>query len=336
MKAVLIKSKERFEAFQKTLEDNGVTCIVLDFDKQEWTSYDYSSVDFLIYYSSFEFSSNHPLALYKVYDNLTFIKSEYPHINIYPDPAIIKYYNDKYRQYLFLSKHGYPIPHTIPLFSEEALEEADVKLGYPMIIKNRYGAGGDSVFKVNNKEELYEFYRLSSLDLFNVSSVKYFTSMLKRRIFYYHLIKAKRMVYPFLSAPLLAQKFVKIDRDLKTVVGDGKVVEAHWRFQANEEQWKVNIDGGGIGVWSEVPREALDVSEKLAMELGTSWLNIDLLYTGEGFLVTEFSPVWHHYAYKEKASFVYKDDYNIEMPLEESLNLEKIIVDSLVRASSKR
>lgn len=334
MKAVLIKSKERFEAFQKTLEDNGVACTVLDFDKQEWTSYDYSSVDFVIYYSSFEFSSNHPLALYKVYDNLTFIKSEYPHINIYPDPAIIKYYNDKYRQYLFLSKHGYPIPQTIPLFSEEALEEADAKLGYPMIIKNRYGAGGDSVFKVNNKEELYEFYRLASLDLFNVSSVKYFTSMLKRRIFYYHLIKAKRMVYPFLSAPLLAQKFVKIDRDLKTVVGDGKVVEAHWRFQANEEQWKVNIDGGGIGVWSEVPREALDVSERLAKELGTSWLNIDLLYTGNSFLITEFSPVWHHYAYKEKASFVYKDDYNIEMPLEESLNLEKIIVESLMKKAN--
>ncbi|GLI39227.1 ATP-grasp domain-containing protein [Geobacter hydrogenophilus] len=334
MKAVLIKSKERFEAFKKTLEGNGITCVVLDFDKQEWVGYDYSSVDFLIYYSSFDFSSNHPLALYKVYDNLIFIKNEYPHLKMYPDPAIIKYYNDKYRQFLFLSKHGYPIPHTIPLFSEESLEEADAKLGYPMIIKNRYGAGGDSVFKINNKEELYEFYRLSSLDLFNVSSVKYFTSMLKRRIFYYHLIKAKRMVYPFLSTPLLAQKFVKIDRDLKTVVGDGKVVEAHWRFQANEEQWKVNIDGGGIGVWSEVPREALDVSEKLAKDLGTSWLNIDLLYTGEGFLITEFSPVWHHYAYKEKPSFVYKDDYNIEMPLEESLNLEKIIVESLIKKSS--
>ena len=50
------------------------------------------------------------------------------------------------------------------------------------------------------------------------------------------------------------------------------------------------------------------------------------------FLITEFSPVWHHYAYQEKSSFVYKDDYNITMPLEVSLDLERIIVESLLRA----
>jgi hypothetical protein len=53
---------------------------------------------------------------------------------------------------------------------------------------------------------------------------------------------------------------------------------------------------------------------------------------GGEFLISEFSPVWHHYAYKEKPSFVYKEDYNIGTPLEKSLNLEEIIVDSLIRA----
>ena len=120
------------------------------------------------------------------------------------------------------------------------------------------------------------------------------------------------------------------------MVGDGKVVEAHWRHQAHEAQWKVNIDDGGIGVWARVPDEPLELSVRLAKALGTRWLNLDMLTDGKRFYITEFSPVWHHYAYKEKPSFVYKDDYNIDMPLEVSLDLEKILVDSLIKAAKEK
>jgi hypothetical protein len=154
--------------------------------------------------------------------------------------------------------------------------------------------------------------------------------MLGERLFYWQLIKARKARYPFFSTPILAQKFVKIDRDLKTVIGGCKVVEAHWRHQANPEMWKVNIDGGGTGVWGKVPEEAIDLSVNLAKELDASWLNIDMIMENGRFLITEFSPVWHHYAYKEKPSFVYKEDYNIDVPLEVSLDLERIIVESLI------
>jgi hypothetical protein len=336
LKAVLFKSKERFDSFKRTLEGNGVHCIILDFAKHDWIDFDYSNVDFIIYYPSFQYSSNHPLALCDVYDNLMFIKSQYPESVIYPDPNIIKYYNDKYRQYLFLKIYHYPIPETYPLLSEESVNLADEQLGYPMVIKNRYGAGGGAVFRVSGKKELLKYYKLSTLDLFNLDALKYFWGIATKRIFYYHLIKAKRMTYPFFSPPLLAQKFITMDRDLKTVVGNYKVVEAHWRIQAHKEQWKVNIDGGGIGMWSAVPQEAIALSEKLAIDLKTSWLNIDMIPYGNSFLITEFSPVWHHYAYKEKPSFVYKDDYNIDIPLEISLNLEKIIVESLILSAQEK
>jgi hypothetical protein len=335
MKAVLFKSQERFSAFQDKLSEYGVDTIILDFEDQEWIDFDYSNVDFIIYYPSFKYSSNHPLALQEVYDNLLFIHSEYPDVMIFPDPHGIKYYNDKYRQYLFLTKHGYPIPETIPLFSQKSVEMADKKLGYPMVIKNRYGAGGGSVFRVSSKKELQNYYSLSTLNLFNLDSAKFFAGMFSKKNFYYHLIKAKRSNYPFLSPPILAQKFVKIDRDLKTVVGGGKVVEAHWRYQVDESMWKMNIDGGGTGVWGYVPDEALEVSVRLANDLNTSWLNLDLILNGDQFLITEFSPVWHHYAYKEKLGFVYKDDYNIDVPLEVSLDLERIIVESLIDAVKK-
>jgi len=332
LKAVLFKSEERFTSFQKKLSEYGVYYTVLNFEKDEWINFDYSNVDIVIYYPTFKYSSNHPLALQEVHDNLLFIYSEYPHIKFYPEPEIIKFYNDKYRQYLFLRTHGYPIPNTVPLFSDDSLGMADKKLGYPMVIKNRYGAGGDSVFRVLNKKELEKYYNFSRLNLFNLDSAKFFGSMLTKRIFYYHLIKEKRSPYPFLSPPLLAQEFLNIDRDLKTVVGYYKVVEAHWRIQADEEMWKMNIDGGGTGVWSKVPQGAIDLSVGLAKELKASWINIDIIMSNGKYMITEFSPVWHHYAYKEKPSFAYKNDYNIDVPLEVSLNLERIIVESLIKA----
>ncbi len=330
LKAVLFKSKERFTAFHKKLLELEVEVTVLDFKDQDWITFDYNSVDFLIYYPSFTYSSNHPLALQEVYDNLAFIHSEFPNIKLYPDPGLSRYYNDKYRQYLFLQAHNFPMPETIPLFSENAIDLADQRLGYPMIVKNRYGAGGGSVFRVQNKKELKEFYKLSTLDLFNLGSAKYFGKILSKRIFYYHLIKAKQSPYPFLSPPVMAQKFVTIEKDLKTVVGNDKVVEGHWRIQANKDMWKMNIDDGGIGEWSYIPQEALGLSTRLARKLKASWLNIDLIISGDNYYISEFSPVWHHYAYKEKPSFVYKDDYNLDTPLEVSLDLERIIVESLI------
>jgi len=332
LNAVLFKSKERFSSFKKTLNEYGVNCTVLDFLTHEWVDYDYSKIDFLIYYPSFSYSSNYPLALDEVYNNLMYIHEMYPRLIMYPDPKLIKYYNDKYRQYLFLKSHSYPMPLTYPILSKDSIDIVDKELGYPMVIKNRYGAGGGSVFKIFNKKELQKYYNLSTFNFFNIGATRYLLSMISKRIFYYHLIKQKKMAYPFLSPPLLAQKYIKMDRDLKAVIGNNKVVEAHWRIQADKDQWKVNIDGGGIGEWSRIPQEVIELSERLARDLEASWLNIDIIPNNGEYLITEFSPVWHHYAYKEKLSFVYKDDYNIGTPLEVSLNLEKMIVESLIRS----
>ncbi|PQP33455.1 hypothetical protein C6A37_12825, partial [Desulfobacteraceae bacterium SEEP-SAG9] len=72
--------------------------------------------------------------------------------------------------------------------------------------------------------------------------------------------KSKEGFLPFFSPPILAQKFIEIDRDLKTVVGNYKVIEGHWRIQANDKMWKMNIDGGGTGAWSFIPDSAIELS----------------------------------------------------------------------------
>jgi glutathione synthase/RimK-type ligase-like ATP-grasp enzyme len=332
IKAVLFRSKERFGAFERKLRKYDIEFKVMDFERSEWLDFDYTTTDILIYYPSFKFSSNHPLALAEVYDNLSFIGERYPHVKIYPDIKLIKYYNDKYRQFLFLKSKGFPIPETIPLTSEQTITVAGDKLGYPMVVKNRYGAGGGAVYMACSEAQVRKYYNLSRLNLFNLSSAKELMRLLSDKMFYYHLIRERKAVYPFLSPPLLGQKFVSIDRDLKTVVHVDRVVEAHWRLQAGKAMWKMNIDGGGIGVWSRVPEAALSLSVGLAKALNATWLNIDMIMSEGTFLITEFSPVWHHYAYKEKPSFVYKDDYNISVPLELSLDLEEMIVVSLLDA----
>ena len=336
LNAVLFKSEKRFDSFLEIMKENDINCSVLDFKDQNWVDFDYSEIDILIYFPTFKFSSNHPLALNEVYDNLTFIKDHYPRIKMFPDPTIIKYYNDKYRQFLFLKKNDFPIPDTMPLLSDETVDQAIDKFGFPVVVKNRYGAGGESVFMINSKKELQKIYNLSRLNFYNVGGLQHFLKILFSRGFYYHLIKEREIEYPLFSYPLIAQRFIKMDRDLKTVVGDYKVVEGHWRIQADETMWKVNIDGGGIGEWSFIDNEAIQVSERLAKTLKTRWLNIDLVLSEGKYLITEFSPVWHHYKFKEKESFVYKDDYNIDMPLEQSLNLEKIILDSLINAAKEQ
>ena len=335
MKAVLFKSTNRFDSFLEKMKSLGLDVKVLDFGENDWYEYDFSSVDIVIYFPSFKFTSDHPLALSEVYDNMMFIKGAYPHVHMFPDPAIINYYNDKYRQFLFLQKNNFPIPDTMPLFSEGSVKAAIREFGFPVVIKNRYGAGGDSVYMANSEEEVMNFYRLSKLDYFHPGGFRKVVKSLASRGFYYHLIKERKLSYPFFSYPLISQRFINMERDLKTVTGDYRVVEAHWRVQTDEKMWKVNIDGGGIGEWSYVEQEALDISVSLAKALKTRWINIDLSVSDGKFLISEFSPVWHHYRYMEKPNFIYKDDYNIEMPLEKSLDLERIIVESLIKAARK-
>jgi len=331
--AVLFNSDNRFDSFLTKIKNYDINCTVLDFTKPDWIDFNYDNIDILIYYPTFKFTSNHPLALNEVHDNLVFLNKQYPHIAMFPDPPTIHYYNDKYRQFLFLQKNNFPIPPTLPLYSEETVELASKELGFPMVIKNRHGASGEYGYKIKDKSELMKYFRFSRLNFWSFDALSHVAQKMSKREFYYFLVKEKELEYPLFSYPLIAQKFIKMERDLKTVVGDFKVVESHWRIQANEKMWKVNIDGGGIGEWSYVPQEAIDISEKLANDLKTRWLNIDLVVSEGKFLITEFSPVWHHYKYKEKPSFVYKDDYNIDMPLEESLDLEKIIIESLIKAA---
>jgi hypothetical protein len=337
MKGLVIRSGRRFNQFIEALQGAGVETHVLDLAELDWLGTDFQSFDIVIFYPQFYFSSNSPLALWQVKDCFRHIVSCCkPDTVFYPDPGLIDFYNDKYKQYLFLSSAGFPIPDTMALTSPHSLDVAVERFGFPLVLKNRYGAGGDTVSIVSSKKQALAQLDASRLNFTNPRAAMLPIKQFFSREFWYYALKLRRMRYPLPSWPLLAQRFCHIKRDLKTVVGDGRVVEAHWRRPANEGMWKMNIDGGAIGEWSFVPPEPISISESLAAALHANWLNTDLLETDQGFLIGEYSPVWHHYAYREKPSFIYADDYNLEISAKDAANLESLITSSLVRSAAAR
>jgi len=330
-RAVLFKSTRRFQPFHDKLEQYQYDVTTLDFERHDWIEFDYSGISLIIYFPEFSFSSNHPQALCKVLDNLSFIHGMHPAMDMFPDPRVIPYYADKYRQYLYLRRTSLPTIPTVPLLSADSVDKAAAELGFPLVVKNRFGAGGDYVFLITERKQLMDYYRASRFDFTTWHCMKSAVKTLMKSEFWWYLLKSKNMHYPFLSYPLLAQQFVAHDRDLKTVTGFNEVVEAHWRNRSDPQAWKMNIDGGGIGEWSHVPDKPLNLSIDLAKSLGAKWLNIDFMCSGSDYYISEFSPVWHHYRYKEKASFVYNENYNLDIPLEQALDLEDLIVSFYYR-----
>ncbi len=65
---------------------------------------------------------------------------------------VIETCNDKYRFYQFLSKSNISSPKT-----HFPSQINSLSTSYPLIVKSRYGSGSASVFKVENKKELFFF-----------------------------------------------------------------------------------------------------------------------------------------------------------------------------------
>ena len=326
--AVLIVDGHRESEFRRRLEEEGVSVRKMSFTDGDWNGFDFSDVDLLICWPNFQYSSNHPQALRYVKDNLLLIHRRYPHLRMFPDPGLIPYYGDKYLQHLFLEREGFPVPRTMALEKPEDAERAFDLLGSPVVVKNRYGAGGDYVFKIERPQALRNLIDVSQMRFGSWAGRKFLASRIFRRKFVRGLLAGRPAEFPFLSPPLLAQKFVPHTRDIKTVVGLSEVVEAHWRERPDGKSWKVNIDGGGLGIWSYVPDNVIELSVELAGRLNVNWLNIDCLFDGDEPLISEFSPVWHHYKKNEHENLVYKDDYNLRLPLDTALDLELLVVTS--------
>lgn len=328
----LFRSDNRFDSFVGKFREHGCDVEILDFRDPAWQGVDYGRFDLIFLYPTFQYSSNHPLALRWVKDNLAHLHRCFPDVPMFPDPSMLEFYGDKYLQHLFLDARGLPTPRTIALEGDIAMGKA-IELGFPQVVKNRFGAGGDQVWLVNSAEELRSLQECAEMRFGGRGPRSRVLRELFSRLFLRGFRRGRPAVYPFLSPPLVAQEFLPHEADLKTVTCDNRVVEAHWREKGPDGGWKANIDGGGVGIWGHVPDSAIDLSHRLSRALGAKWVNADFLVSGDKFTISEFSPVWHHYGYKENPNFEYRSDYNFPLDPVAASDLEELIVTSYLGKS---
>jgi ribosomal protein S6--L-glutamate ligase len=87
-------------------------------------------------------------------------------------------------------------------------------------------------------------------------------------------------------SPAYIQEYLPIDRDLRVVVLDGKMLHAYWRI-ARPGEFRTNVSLGARISLDGVPPEALRFAEWVAARCGFGEAGLDICHGGEGYLVLE-------------------------------------------------
>lgn len=159
-----------------------------------------------------------------------------------------------------IALRGYPMPETIPSLlcytpgasvSRELLDDAEARLGFPMVIKECHGSLGEQVYLAADRAALEE--RAEALR----------------------------------AVPHIYQKFIResAGRDLRVIAVGGKAVAAMRRV--SETDFRSNAARGGMGEKIELDDAARALTEGAAKRLGLDFCGVDLLFGKEGYLVCE-------------------------------------------------
>lgn len=91
---------------------------------------------------------------------------------IISSPDVIDICNDKWATYEFLKNNEIKTPATFISINDALQEVKNKKIEFPLIIKPRWGMGSIAIYKADNVEELYLFYKKVIRDIQN-SYLKY-------------------------------------------------------------------------------------------------------------------------------------------------------------------
>lgn len=180
------------------------------------------------------------------------------HMRLFNCAKAIEVCDDKMLTYLALE--GLPQPETIPsllCYSEGAeylpasIEEAEKRLGYPLVVKECFGSLGRQVYLARSREELLP------------------------------------LATQLQSKPHLFQKFIaeSAGKDVRVIVIGGKVQAAILRH--SETDFRSNAELGGRGEPYCLNGEGIALCEEVAKRLCLDYCGIDLLLGKEGYLVCE-------------------------------------------------
>lgn len=77
------------------------------------------------------------------------------------DPEVTDICNDKWKTYQFLKKEGFRTPRTFIHLDDAASAARQGEVGYPLVVKPRWGMGSIAVYEADDEEELRILYKKS-------------------------------------------------------------------------------------------------------------------------------------------------------------------------------
>lgn len=160
--------------------------------------------------------------------------------------------DDKALTHLELMKAGLPMPRTIiapktfdniGYTNYKFLREVELRLGYPVVIKESFGSFGQQVYLAYNYDELLE--------------------------------KVKECG----AKPLIFQEFINssFGRDLRLQVVGGRVIASMYRYADNGD-FRANITIGGKMQCYEPTKEQCDLALQCCSIIGLDFAGVDLLF----------------------------------------------------------
>jgi len=186
-------------------------------------------------------------------------------VRLFNSAEAIRLADDKMLTHIALLNAGVPQPKTIPsplFFAGEDdavfLEKVEKELGYPIVVKNCYGAFGKQVFLARDKEELAALRK--------------------------NLLREKHLYQEFIDCGAT---------DLRVIVIGGKAVAAMRRRAVTPGEFRANAELGGTGEKIELTGEIASIAEEAANALGLCYAGVDLLERKGEYLLTEVNSNAH-------------------------------------------
>lgn len=166
-------------------------------------------------------------------------------------------YYDKFNQAYIFKKHKIPSIPTMHLADNkmDKVESAlkNVKISYPLVVKESFGGAGDGVYMAKTREQLKK------------------------------IINNKR------SRNLIFQPFIKNDGDYRVIVCGGKSLGIMKRV-AKKSEWRNNFSQGAT-VEQHKDARMERFAEKICRKIGFDYAGVDILKIKNKFLVIEINIV---------------------------------------------
>lgn len=159
---------------------------------------------------------------------------------------------NKFYTIKILGDAGLPVPHSMYMLSTETAEQASNVLGYPLVVKLISGYGGQGVMRVQQEEDLAAL--VDTITLF--------------------------------EQDLLLQEYVENPGEDIRIVVIGDETYSYKRV-GEARDWRSNVAVGGHMETFDAPEEMRDVAVQAAYVCGLDICGIDIIESGDDFVITE-------------------------------------------------